>query len=272
MRYGFCRLEADPGLRSFNRRVPEEINRVLTDLLAELLFAPTAAALSNLASEGIVGPHVHLVGEVMQDAVLFYGKLAAQRSDILRRFDLQPGADTLCTVHRAENTGDPQRLRSIVGALSTLAREIQVVLPLHPRTLAGMRNMPDESGMIPVDLLSAIPAGLRVIEPLGYLDMMRLEASAAVIVTDSGGVQKEAYFHPVPCVTLRHETEWVELVEAGWNRLAPPDQAPAILDAIQGGRGSKGRKLDLYGKGDAAPRIVQALKNFAAQNSEASLP
>jgi UDP-GlcNAc3NAcA epimerase len=241
----------EAGLRSFNRRMPEEINRVLTDHVSDALFAPTPAAVRNLANENIAGDHVHLVGDVMYDAVLHFRERARQQSGIADRLQLGERSYVLCTIHRAENTNDPAILRSIFAALASLARIIPVVLPLHPRTLS----------MLVADGIEMLAhPGLQLIEPVGYLDMMQLEASAALIVTDSGGVQKEAYFHRVPCVTLRRETEWVELVEAGWNRLVPPDEPEAILAAVQDAIGSIGRDEAIYGNGDAASRIVDILK------------
>lgn len=241
----------EAGLRCFNRRMPEEINRVLTDHLSAALFAPTQAAVRNLANENIAGEAVHLVGDVMYDAVLHFRELSRRRSAILDRLDLDARPYVLCTIHRAENTDDPSRLRKLFSVLASVARAIPVVLPLHPRTLSMLRAARIDAKPHP---------DVRVIEPLGYLDMMRLEGAAALIVTDSGGVQKEAFFHHVPCVTLRHETEWAELLEAGWNRLAPPDDFQRMLAAIQEAIGSVGKSVALYGDGDAARRIVEVLK------------
>ncbi len=188
----------EAGLRSFNRRMPEEVNRVLTDHVAELLFCPTRAAVENLAREGIARG-VHHVGDVMYDAALAFGEMARRRSRILEELGLTPKQYHLATVHRAENTDDRARLSGILEGLGELARETPVVLPLHPRT----RKRIGESG------LESVTGSIRLIEPVPFLDMVRLEQEAKVILTDSGGVQKEAYFHGVPCVTLRDETEWV---------------------------------------------------------------
>lgn len=243
----------EAGLRSFNRLMPEEINRILTDHASELLFAPTEAAEKNLAREGIAADKVHLVGDVMQDAALHFHAVADERSDVLSRLDLVGRPHVLCTIHRAENTDDPVRLRNLFTALRTFARDMRVVLPLHPRTQAVLAK---------AGLSRAISSGIVVVDPVGYLDMIRLESSAALIVTDSGGVQKEAYFFRVPCVTLRHETEWTELVESGWNRLASPDDQCGILEAMKSAIGSVGKDVALYGNGNAAMHVVQALRNF----------
>ena len=241
----------EAGLRSFNRRMPEEINRVLTDHVSRWLFAPTDLAVANLRREGLAGDGVHQVGDVMYDAALRFARVAAARPvrpAVAAALAGRPFA--LATVHRAENTDAPERLRAIVGALCALAAEIDVVWPLHPRTrkvLAGLG--------IEVD---AMPS-LHAVGPLGYLDMIELQAAARLVVTDSGGVQKEAFFFSRPCVTLRDETEWVELVEAGWNRLAPPNSAEALVAAMRAAIGSTGRPVRPYGDGDAARRIARIL-------------
>ncbi|MDB5773381.1 MAG: wbpI [Burkholderia sp.] len=240
----------EAGLRSYNRRMPEEINRVLADHASDLLFAPTQTAVRNLAQEGITGDKVLLTGDVMYDAALHFKEIAFARSAILRRLDLSDRPYVLCTIHRAENTDDLARLRNIFTALDMLAREIHVVLPMHPRTVAVLAKAGFDH---------SFHRNLQMIEPIGYLDMVRLESSAALIVTDSGGVQKEAFFQRVPCVTLRDETEWVELVEAGWNRLAPPKNPQLVLDAMRDAIGTDGENLPLYGTGDAALNIVRAL-------------
>lgn len=246
----------EAGLRSFNRRMPEEINRVLTDHVSQWLFAPTQAAVHNLALEGISGPYVHNVGDVMYDAALHFSAIASARSERPAAWTSLGGRPfVLATIHRAENTDDSQRLRVIVAALSTLAREIDVVCPLHPRTRAAMERLGIR--------LEAQPS-MHVVAPLGYLDMIEMERSAQMIVTDSGGVQKEAFFFGKPCVTLRDETEWVELVDAGWNRLAPPHSEEALLATFRSALGSSGRFVRPYGEGDAARRIVDILQEGPA--------
>jgi UDP-GlcNAc3NAcA epimerase len=220
--------------------MPEEINRVLTDHASDLLFAPTAAAIANLRREGLPEERLHLVGDVMYDAALFY-KDRAYPPAWFRGSGLMEGGFVLATVHRAENTDDPERLRGILEGLG--GSVLPVILPLHPRTRAKI----DEFGL-------TIAETVRVVAPVGYLEMVWLELHSALIATDSGGVQKEAYFHGKGSVTLREETEWVELVESGWNVLVGTDAAK-IATAVSNTRRPTGRVL-LYGNGDAAKRIV----------------
>ena len=232
----------EAGLRSFNRAMPEEINRVVTDHLSTWLFAPSALAERQLAAEGVCRG-VHVVGDIMLDAVLQHAERARQISPYPEAAHVSAGAFYLCTVHRAENTDHPERLRGILDGLARLDQP--VVLPLHPRT----RKRLAEFGLTP-------QPNVRVIEPVGYLDMLQLERSASAILTDSGGVQKEAYYLEVPCVTLREETEWTETTDLGWNLLAgtEPD---AILTAVERHRQGRHPHPPLYGTGDAAERIVR---------------
>jgi UDP-GlcNAc3NAcA epimerase len=242
----------EAGLRSFNRRMPEEINRVLTDHAADLLFAPTEVAVRNLRREGIPAERIHLVGDVMYDVAQYYGQKAEQRSGILEQLGVEPRGYILATVHRAENTDDPRRLRAIVGSLLEISREVPVIFPVHPRT----RKAIEGNG-----LWNESAGNLRMITPVGYLDMIMLEKHARLIATDSGGVQKEAFFYRVPCVTLREDTEWVELVELGWNRLVPPTSVgsvvASILDTLKSPR--RGTEGLPYGDGHAAEKIVEIL-------------
>lgn len=235
----------EAGLRSFNRMMPEEINRVLTDHVSDILFAPTEVAVRNLAAEGITGDKVKQVGDVMFDAALFYKLQAVAPSWFDQHPDLRDGY-ALTTIHRAENTDNPERLSRILKGLGDCG--MPVVLPLHPRT----RNTVQTLGI-------TWPETVKVFDPVGYLEMIFLQSSARVIATDSGGVQKEAYFHNVPCVTLRDETEWVELVEAGWNTICPPLTAD-IAQAIAHARPPQEQGA-LYGDGTAAQDIVAALTN-----------
>lgn len=237
----------EAGLRSFNRRMPEEINRVLTDHVSDLLFAPTEVAVRNLLREGIPSEKIHLVGDVMYDAALYYGEKAERESQVLRRLGLVPKGYVLATLHRAENTDDPERLRVVLQALAQVNKEVPVVLPVHPRT----RKRAEAFGLD--HLLGEVLA----IEPVGYLDMVMLEKNARVIATDSGGVQKEAFFHRVPCVTLREETEWVELVELGWNRLCPPRDPASIVDYLL--HDWTGGEATPYGTGHAGSAIAAHL-------------
>jgi UDP-N-acetylglucosamine 2-epimerase len=240
----------EAGLRSFNRRMPEEHNRVLTDHISTLLFCPTQTAVSNLAREGIT-QGVHLVGDTMYDAVLKYAKLAAQKSGILQQLGLTAGEYAVATVHRPYNTDTAQNLLGILHALGEI--DGPVVLPIHPRTRRKVVELA-ASGR-----LEELPPSLRLIDPLGYLDMLALEQSARLILTDSGGMQKEAYFLSVPCVTLRPETEWVETVEAGWNVVAG-QSAVDILAAVAKVMGLKRGEGDFFGDGTAAAKICAVLR------------
>ena len=240
----------EAGLRSFNRRMPEEINRVVTDHVSDLLFAPTAAAMAHLANEGVEAAKCHQIGDVMYDAALVFGERARASSTILKKHGLEAGAFVLATIHRAENTDDLSRLKVILAAFKKIADRTPIVWPIHPRT----RKILEQDGL--KDML-----GDRVllIDPVGYLDMVMLEQSAALITTDSGGVQKEAFFYHVPCVTLRDETEWVELVEAGWNRLVSPTDVDVLVRVALEAIGSQGSDIAPYGDGKASEGIVKVL-------------
>lgn len=241
----------EAGLRSYNRRMPEEINRVLTDHVSDLLFVPTDAAVENLRAEGIAGAHVALIGDVMYDAAVRFGAVAERVSTVLADLALAPGAFCLATLHRAENTDDDARLRAIIDGL--LALPAPVVLPLHPRTRKRLAAL---------NLLERVTAGLRLIEPVGYLDMLMLERGARLVITDSGGVQKEAFYQGTPCVTLRDETEWVELLAIGWNRLLPPTSADAVRDGLRAALDAPAPPPPpggLYGGGQAAERAVEIM-------------
>lgn len=233
----------EAGLRSFNRRMPEEINRIVADHLSDLLLCPSQTAVDNLAKEGITRG-VHLVGDVMADALAFAAERARVHSDILTRLGLNERGYLLATVHRAENTDDETRLRNILQAFAEIDEII--VFPVHPRT----RNQLSTFHL-------PLSTNVQIIEPVGYLDMVRLEQSAKMILTDSGGIQKEAYWLGVPCVTLRDETEWVETVQAGWNVLAGADPM-RIVTAVQEFTPRKDHPL-LYGDGKAAKRIAEQL-------------
>lgn len=238
----------EAGLRSFNRRMPEEINRVLTDHASSLLLVPTDTAVENLAAEGISGAAVRVVGDVMYDAALIYGREAERNSDLLGRLGVQPGAYVLATIHRPSNTDRRECLSGILDAFAQSC--LPVVWPVHPRTRQRIAGFGLD-----------VPANVRAIDPVGYLDMVLLEKRAAVIATDSGGVQKEAFFHRVPCLTVREETEWVELVELGVNRLIGEDWALlARLLADEPTRFAPFDDRQPYGRGDAAQRILAALQ------------
>lgn len=234
----------EAGLRSYNRRMPEEINRIVTDHISTLHFAPSAAAVNCLAREGISGESVKCVGDVMYDVAMIYADRSTRPSALTDR-RVETGEFVLATIHRAENTDDPLRLR---GILEGLARSSSpVVLPLHPRTQRCM----DRFHIAP-------PASVLVVPPVSYLEMLWLERNCRVVATDSGGVQKEAYFHRKPCVTLRDETEWTELVEIGANQVVGTDTA-RIAMRIEDAAWPSDAPTDLYGDGDAAGSIVDAL-------------
>ena len=241
----------EAGLRSHNRRMPEEINRILTDHVSEQLFAPTEAAVANLLREGIDVSRIHAVGDTMYDASLHFAGKAQETSRILERWSLAAQQYLLVTVHRAENTDDAEKMRNICCALAELSAGLPVIWPVHPRSRQILEKL---------DLIGNLPHEVRVIKPVGYLDMVMLEMNARVIATDSGGVQKEAYFYRVPCVTLREETEWIELVDLGWNRLAPPTTISGVRSAVTEAIGHpQGAVAQPYGTGDSARRIVETL-------------
>lgn len=240
----------EAGLRSFNLRMPEEVNRILTDRVSRWLFTPTEAATAHLLSEGTNSANIFEVGDVMLDVALHHGSRVDDQNGIMQELGLKARSFILATIHRAENTDDPQRLAAIFRALTEASKDIPIVWPLHPRT----RNLLDQAG-----LLSTVVTTITLTDPIGYIDMVQLEKYARLIITDSGGVQKEAFFHRVPCITLRDETEWVELVEAGWNHLVPPASAHEITTTIARALSSTPREIQPYGSGNAAQRIVANL-------------
>jgi UDP-N-acetylglucosamine 2-epimerase len=240
----------EAGLRSYNSRMPEEINRVLTDHLASMLFCPTETAVNNLAKEGI-GRNVFNVGDVMYDAFLFNAKLSAERSRILTDLGLEPRGYCLATVHRQENTDDPDVLLDLFGTFDEVSRNgCPVVVPIHPRTRQVLETHPRHEGSHSATIL---------IPPVSYLDMIALEVNAKLILTDSGGVQKEAYFAQVPCITLRNETEWVETIQSGMNVLASTNRA-RILEAFQFMPARRPAATErFFGDGEASRKIVSSL-------------
>ena len=244
-------LHVEAGLRSFNKQMPEEINRILTDHIASLLFCPTYKAIENLAKERIIDGIFH-TGDVMYDAALAFGAVAEEKSKILSTLGLQQKKFRLCTVHRAENTNNPERITQIILALVEMATpDCPVIFPLHPRTKVYINNYK-------LNATIASNEALRVIAPVDYLDMVMLEKNAETILTDSGGVQKEAYFHRTPCITLREETEWVETVKAGWNQIAGY-KTEKILECLD--NNPERTEIKEYGNGHAAEKIIYAL-NF----------
>jgi UDP-GlcNAc3NAcA epimerase len=247
LRFPIAHVEA--GLRSFNREMPEEHNRVLTDHCSDLLFCPTETALNNLAREGITRG-VHLVGDTMFDAVLQFASAARERSTILADLGLKSKNYLLATLHRPYNTDVSENLQRILAAFAEVGEA--VVFPVHPRSRQKIAELEASAGGRMTNSL------LKMIEPVGYLDMLVLEQNARLILTDSGGMQKEAYFFGVPCVTLRPETEWVETVEAGWNVLTGADREQ-ILKAVKTRVWPQSEPPAIFGDGRAAHHIVEKL-------------
>lgn len=237
----------EAGLRSFNIKMPEEVNRILTDRVSNILFCPTDTAIQNLKNEGYENLDCKIVksGDVMQDGAMFYKNLAVKPNIEIKNSFI------LCTIHRAENTDDETRLRSIFEALNEIAKEKQVILPLHPRTKKILENLK-------LDIKN-----LKIIDPVGYLEMVWLIDNCDFVMTDSGGLQKEAYFFEKQCITLRDETEWVELVECGANILVGADKEK-ILEAYKSNIefNKENSKLDLYGGGKASKNIIKEIINY----------
>lgn len=244
VKLGIPLAHVEAGLRSYNRSMPEEVNRVLTDHVSTMLFCPTDAAVSNLAKEGITSG-VHRVGDVMYDALLHNLELSRKNSTVLQRLELEKKKFALATVHRAANTDDRSRMQSLLSTFGSLG--VHVIFPVHPRT----QKMMQEWG---------IPAepNVRLIEPVGYFDMLALLENANCVLTDSGGVQKEAYLVGTRCITLREETEWVETVEAGWNRLAGTD--PKVIRSLFADWFPTTERAPLYGNGNAAAEITAIIQ------------
>ncbi|OVE76713.1 UDP-N-acetylglucosamine 2-epimerase (non-hydrolyzing) [bacterium F11] len=247
-------LHVEAGLRSFNRRMPEELNRIATDHLSDILFAPTQTAVRNLRKEGFTDKKIKWVGDVMFDSALYYGNKASKMNRILKNLKLSPKNYILTTIHRAENTNHPERLRSLLSGLSLISKHIPVVMPIHPRTKQKMESLKINKGSL---------AQIQMIPPVGYLDMLMLTRNARLIGTDSGGLQKESYFCGVPAAVLRDETEWVELVEMGWNRIVPPTSALMVQSGIEKALKINpkrlGKRKGPFGDGKAAHKIVSAI-------------
>ncbi len=244
-------MHVEAGLRSHNNAMPEETNRILTDRISDILFCPTETSVANLRREGFehFGCSVLQVGDVMEDAALFYAPKAAERSSLLKTLGLEGRDFVLCTVHRAENTDDPARFRSIVEALNETARQMPVVLPLHPRT----QKLLEKNGL----RLDAI-----TVPPIGYFDMLSLLQNARMVMTDSGGLQKEAYFFDKFCLTLRNDTEWTELVDDGFNFLVGADKSLILKTLEEVLSKILPAKKDFYGSGKASARIAEIVAKF----------
>ena len=241
----------EAGMRSGDRSMPEEVNRVVTDSVADLLLCSTEVAVRNLEAEGL-GERAELVGDVMADAAVAFGPVAERRSRILEKLGLEERAYSVATTHRPANVDDPGRLARVVEVLSRVAEEAPVVLAAHPRTRAALEGVEDLAGLE--------DRGIQLGPPLGYLDMACLVRASRLVVTDSGGLQKEAFLAAVPCLTLRETTEWTETVEAGWNRLIgiDPDRVGSALAELPA-PGESSPALALYGEGTAGARIAELL-------------
>lgn len=243
----------EAGLRSFNMGMPEEVNRVVTDRISDFLFVPSEKAKLNLEREGFRTEQILNSGDVMYDMSLHYRNIANKFGRFISEQSLIEQPYVLVTVHRAENTNSFERLNNIVNAVEALSKQIKVKWPIHPRT----RKSIEEFG-----LLAGREENLGLVEPLGYFDMVQAESSATLILTDSGGVQKEAFFYSVPCVTLRDETEWSELIDSGWNVLCPPTSSEQIVSTVISRIGCRGAESRFYGDGTAAVKILDFLDNY----------
>jgi len=242
-------IHVEAGLRSFNMEMPEEINRILTDRISNVLFCPTDTAMSNLKREGYENMPIRIFknGDVMQDAAIYYAAKAEQKSDIIKRIALSKFV--LATIHRQENTDSPENLKNIIAGLNDINRQTPVVVPIHPRT----RNILSQLNIIPE---------FKLINPVGYFDMIMLLKSCELVVTDSGGVQKEAFFFGKHCITLREQTEWVELVENGFNLLVGSD-SQKLKKAFEFFKTKESDfSVDLYGKGEAASKAALSILNL----------
>jgi UDP-GlcNAc3NAcA epimerase len=248
----------EAGLRSYNRIMPEEINRLLTDHLSTFLFCPTRQAIRNLLKEGIKDEKTRVVkrvGDVMYDSVLNYSKAAERRSTILQHLGLHTPNYYLATLHRAENTDDPKRLKSVLRALNEIGKDLPVVLPIHPRTKKMMKAY----------RLFSETRRIKLIDPVSYLEMLTLEKNARAILTDSGGVQKEAYWFGIPCFTLRDGTEWPETVHTGWNILVGAEEKKILKEVRQRGERIPARKKrEIFGDGKASEKIVKIIIGYGS--------
>jgi UDP-GlcNAc3NAcA epimerase len=248
-------VHVEAGLRSFNMQMPEEINRILTDRISSILCCPTDRAVENLEREGFRNFNCSIVktGDVMYDAAMFYADIASKKSGIMERLKMDGKDFALCTVHRAENTDDPVRLRNIFEALGEISKEMIVILPVHPRTRKILESLDYAS------LFTSHPS-LMLIDPVSYFDMIELLKNTEIVLTDSGGLQKEAFFFKKPCVTLRDETEWVELVDGGYNRVAGAEVNRIInaYDELEGEHPDF--SVALYGNGSAGRNIIAVLQ------------
>ena len=245
----------EAGMRSFNRTMPEEVNRVVADSLSGLSLCPTEVAVHNLEAEGL-GDTARLVGDVMADVALIFGPIADERSTVLDTLGLEPGSYCIATAHRAGNVDDPANLAKLLEVFARCAEEAPVVFAVHPRTEARLEASGELEGLA--------ARGVRAIDPVGYLDITKLVRNSRAVLTDSGGLQKEAFLASVPCVTMREETEWVETVETGWNRLVglDPDAAAAALAELPKPRERTSPAAELYGGGKAGERVADEIARW----------
>ena len=238
-------VHVEAGLRSFNMAMPEEVNRILTDRISDVLFCPTSIAVENLKKEGYINFNISIfyTGDVMQDAALFYEKQSDQSSDILNQTHVKKNGYYLCTLHRAENTNNMQRLASIINGLNNLPLQYHIVLPIHPRTKQLLKNF-------------KLNGNIKIIAPVGYFDMIQLIKNSRLVITDSGGLQKEAYFFNKFCITTRDQTEWIELVNHGYNKIVGADYQKIINSVEYFESRTFNKEIELYGGGFAAKSIV----------------
>jgi len=241
-------VHVEAGLRSFNMRMPEEINRILSDRISNILCCPTENAVENLIREGFdhFACTLAKTGDVMQDAAIFYSKLSDKKSTIINKLELKGVNFVLCTIHRAENTDDPDRLDTIVAALNKISQEMRIILPLHPRTRKILQS-------------SRCALKFEPIEPVGYFDMIELMKCTRLVMTDSGGVQKEAFFFKKPCITLRDETEWVELLQYKYNTIAGSNTADIYAKFHEMSQSQMDYEKNLYGNGNASINILDVI-------------
>lgn len=247
----------EAGLRSFNMKMPEEVNRILTDRISDILFCPTDTAVKNLQSEGYENLAINIVrcGDVMQDAATFYAQTSAEKSSVIDNCGLVNRDFCLVTIHRAENTDVPERLISIFEALNEISNEMEVVLPLHPRTKKIIAEL-------------GIETSCTIIDPVGYFDMLELLKNCSLVMTDSGGLQKEAFFFGRMCLTMRDETEWVELINGGYNKLVGAKKDLILQAFSEVESTSPDFSVDLYGNGKACSNIVKSIKNLMIEKSK----
>ncbi len=243
-------IHVEAGLRSFNMEMPEEINRILTDRISDILFCPTNTAIQNLKNEGYnnIACDIQLSGDIMQDAALYYKSMSDEKSVVLSKYGLMSNNYLLTTLHRAENTDNAENLIQIIEAFNKLSKEIKVVLPLHPRTTKKIKEL-------------NINLEFDIIEPVGYFDMLQLISNCKIILTDSGGLQKEAYFFNKYCITLREQTEWSELLDGGYNYLAGASKVKILELYRQLANKDFHKKEELYGGGNTAMNICNHLIN-----------